>query len=105
MGNNQSTLPEAAVGEKLAERLEALEVKESKQEAERDYVYIEKDMEQPSSSPCSPTVSISTAEKWEKELMEDPKVFLSPPITFQRYHTEIVILEPARALCPVLKRS
>ena len=93
MGSSQSKLPEPAVGEKLAERLHAMEVKESRNELEKGYVYLEGEQRAlsesyalfesppaynlyvaPQYSPCSSTISISTAEQWEKELMEDPKV-------------------------------
>ena len=45
MGQTQSTVPEPAVGEKLVERLRALELRESKDEVERfnaveDYVHV-----------------------------------------------------------------
>ncbi|KAI4134845.1 MAG: hypothetical protein LQ347_001184 [Umbilicaria vellea] len=72
MGSSQSKLPEPAVGEKLAERLRAMEAKESRNELEKGYVYID-GQQPPQYSPCSTTVSISTAEQWEKELMQDPK--------------------------------
>lgn len=41
MGSSQSKLPEPAVGEKLAERLRAMEAKESRNELEKGYVYID----------------------------------------------------------------
>lgn len=41
MGFTQSKMPEPAVGEKLAERLHALEVKESSRELEKGYVYVD----------------------------------------------------------------
>ena len=72
MGAAQSKLPEPVVEEKLTERLRALEVKESAFEAEQDYVYVN-DQRTPQIM-YSPTVSINTAEQWETELMQDPKV-------------------------------
>jgi len=80
MGASQSKLPEPIVQEKLAERLQALLVKDTQHESEKDYVYIEQE-QRLSSSKYSPTVSISTAEQWEKELLEDPKVCLSQSIS------------------------
>ena len=71
MGASQSKLPEPIVEEKLVERLRALDMKESRAEAEKDYVYV--DDSKPSHIRYSPTVSISTAEQWEHELLEDPK--------------------------------
>ena len=41
MGSSQSKLPEPAVSEKLVERLQALQLKDSKHELEKGYVYIE----------------------------------------------------------------
>ena len=75
MGAAQSKLPEPVVEERLTERLHALKVKESGVEAEQDYVYVS-DQRTPQIM-YSPTVSISIAEQWEKELMEDPKVTAS----------------------------
>ena len=72
MGASQSKLPEPVIEEKLMERLRALEVKESRVETEKDYVYVD-DQTSPQTK-YSSTVSISTAEQWEKELLEDPKV-------------------------------
>ena len=73
MGASQSKLPEPLVQEKLTERLYALEVRDDQAEREKDYVHVEGKKEV---SPCrySPTVSISAAEQWEKELLGDPKV-------------------------------
>ncbi|KAI9869186.1 MAG: hypothetical protein M1830_005455, partial [Pleopsidium flavum] len=72
MGSAQSKMPEPAVGEKLAERLHALKVKESSRELEKGYVYID-GQDPPRYSPASQTVSISITEEWEKELLQDPK--------------------------------
>lgn len=53
---------------------------ENKPSLDRDYVYIKdrpsdkmSQQAEPDCSPYSQTVSISTTEEWEKELMEDPK--------------------------------
>ena len=81
MGPAQSKLPESAMSEALAERLEALEVKEISQEMDKDYVYVRggapntmHTFSPQVTQPWSPTLSVSVAEQWEKELMEDPKV-------------------------------
>lgn len=41
MGSSQSKLSEPAVGEKLAERLRAMEVKDTRNELEKGYVYVD----------------------------------------------------------------
>ena len=73
---------------KLQKGLEALDVHTP---TEKDYVYVKSDMETPPtpdsindlpSTTWEPTLSISTAEQWEKELLQDPKVsilFIYPP--------------------------
>lgn len=80
MGASHSTMPESVTGDQLVERLEALDVQSP---TEKDYVYVKSDMETPRtpdsandlpSTAWEPTVSISTAEQWEKELLHDPKV-------------------------------
>jgi len=73
MGASQSKLPEPIIQEKLAERLQALLVKDTPQELEKDYVHVDQEQKL-SILGYSPTVSISAAEQWEKELLEDPKV-------------------------------
>lgn len=78
-------MPESVTGDQLAERLEALDVQSP---PDKDYVYIKNDMETPrtpdsandmSSTSREPTLSISTAEHWEKLLLQDPKVRLMLP--------------------------
>lgn len=73
-------MPESLTGDQLAQRLEALD---NQNPPEKDYVYVKRDMETPRtpdsanelpSTAWEPTVSISTAEHWEKELLQDPKV-------------------------------
>ena len=73
-------MPESVTGDQLAERLEALDVQGP---PEKGYVYVKNDMETPRtpdsvnelpSTVWEPTLSISTAEHWEKELLQDPKV-------------------------------
>ena len=72
---------QSVTGDQLLQRLEALPPSEK----ERDYVYVRNDMETPRtpdsynelpSTTWEPTLSISTAERWEKELLQDPKVSL-----------------------------
>ncbi|KAL2059664.1 hypothetical protein ABVK25_000957 [Lepraria finkii] len=103
MGSSQSTVPEIFVPQKPSERPEALTGKEDKIQPKQDYAYIDKSMEQRPTSPCSPTVSISTTDQWEKELMEDPKVY------FILYYdslknSSLTMTEPACALCPLFNR-
>lgn len=49
MGSSQSKLPEPAVGEKLAERLRAMEVKETRSSLEKGYVYVDGEQRKSSS--------------------------------------------------------
>lgn len=79
MGASQSKLPEPIVREKLEERLQALLVKDLQPESEKDYVYVDQGQKLPPSE-YSHSVSISVAEQWEKELLEDPKVYVSPSV-------------------------
>ena len=69
--------------EQLAGRFEDLAITDNKKESsEKEYVYVHDHMETPPRSaddapnygPCEATVSVSTMEEWEKELLEDPKV-------------------------------
>lgn len=85
MGISQSTMP---TSEQLAGRFEDLHIKDSNKEgSEKEYVYIDGEMETTPQSangnmnygPCEATISISTMEQWEKELLEDPKVCLQSP--------------------------
>ena len=61
----------------LEERVRALELQRTRKEPERDYVYVqEEESDEPTELiSSSPTVSIDTMEQWEKELMQDPKVY------------------------------
>ncbi len=86
MGASQSKLPEPIIQEKLAERLQALLVKDLQQESERDYVYIDQEQKLLPSE-YSPTVSISAAEQWERELLEDPKACCFPRIPSTAWKT------------------
>lgn len=68
--------------EQLTRNIEDLDIKDGKSESDKSYVYIDDDMDRsphsadgaPSYGPYEATVSVSAAEKWEKELLEDPKV-------------------------------
>ncbi|KAI9737456.1 MAG: hypothetical protein M1834_009611 [Cirrosporium novae-zelandiae] len=71
MGSAESK-PDPQVARQLAERLRALDLKESEKELEKGYIYVEGD-EPPAYSAPSQVVSINQAEQWEKELLEDPK--------------------------------
>ena len=73
-------MPLSVAGDQLAERLEALH---KQGPSEKDYVYVKSDMETPRtpdsanelpSTAWEPTLSITTSEQWEKELLQDPKV-------------------------------
>jgi bleomycin hydrolase len=75
MGNSQSTPSDAVVQEKLVEQLTALQLQPrvKQQELEKEYVKVDFKDSPPAYREDSQTVSISTAEQWEKELLEDPK--------------------------------
>ena len=87
MGNQESSLSEMPENiEQLAGRLDldALAKDYGRKSSEKDYVYVDgSNMKTPPSSRgsegyerFSETVSVSKAEQWEKELMEDPKVYI-----------------------------
>lgn len=76
----QSKLPESIANDIFPERLLVMDVQKDKPRLDRDYVYIRdrppdkmSQQAEPKHQPYSSTVSISTTEQWEKELMEDPK--------------------------------
>ena len=75
MGNSPSTPSDAVVQDQLVEQLTALQVKSKirQQELEKDYVQVDFKDSPPAYREGSQTVSISAAEQWEKELLEDPK--------------------------------
>lgn len=75
MGNSQSTQSDAAIQEKLVEQLAALQLKNRvrQQELEKDYVQVDFKDPPPAYGEGSQTVSVSAAEEWEKQLLEDPK--------------------------------
>ena len=68
--------------EQLKGNIEDLDIRDGKSESEKSYVYIDGNMDSkphsaddaPGYGPYEATVSVSAAEKWEKELLEDPKV-------------------------------
>ena len=94
MGSSPSKMPEHSVlSAQLAERLQALEFQDpDNTEADMDFVHVEEDKRKswryrkgpfltfanesaaPQYSPRSTTLSISATKRWEKELLEDPKV-------------------------------
>lgn len=102
MGSSQSKLPEPFVQEKLAERLQALEIQENHAEGEKEYVYVGKEEKTPIRD-YSPTLSISAAEQWEKELLQDPKVNRHRVSSFE-FRILIHIPESSRSLRIVLQR-
>lgn len=57
----------------------------------------------PRYSPRSTTVSVSTTEQWEKELMQDPKVFSSMPAAPGTVADNSG--ESPRPFCPLVQRS
>ncbi|KAL9133776.1 MAG: hypothetical protein Q9175_005048 [Cornicularia normoerica] len=72
-------MPESVPGDKLVEGLGALDVQTP---TEKDYVYVKSDMEtrrtpdsvnELPSKAWEPTLSLSTAQQWEKEVLQDPK--------------------------------
>jgi bleomycin hydrolase len=75
MGNSQSNSSEAVAQKTLVEQLTALQLKNRarQQELEKEYVHVDVMESAPVDRGGSQTVSISAAEQWEKELLEDPK--------------------------------
>jgi hypothetical protein len=72
MGSSQSSPADVARGENVVERLNALQFNEKiRQQDEDEYVQVDSTS---SRYRGSETVSIATAEAWEKELLADPKV-------------------------------
>ena len=73
MGASQSTTraDEAAV---LVQQLQSLRMKEqAREDLEKDYVEVETEKGIPTSHSTDPSLSISAAQAWEKELLADPK--------------------------------
>lgn len=77
MGSSQSSPADIARGEAVLKRLDALQFNEKINDDE--YVQVDST---PSRYKGSETVSIATAEAWEKELLADPKVVI--PIRFEQ---------------------
>ena len=76
MGSSQSsTVNEAAVQQALVQQLQAIRLRDKLklQDVERDYVEIETEKGIPRSFTADPSLSVATAEAWEKELLADPK--------------------------------
>jgi bleomycin hydrolase len=94
MGANQSRPSDAAINEKLIERLQALHMKDERGTSEKDgFIVVDGEArrflkhhtrrrvsnmsEAPRYTPITrhqQDVSATTVEQWEKELMDDPKV-------------------------------
>lgn len=75
MGSSQSSPNEAAVQQHLVQQLQALRLKDKVRQldVERDYIQVETEKGIPLTYSADPTVSVATAEAWEKELLADPK--------------------------------
>ncbi len=73
---DMASTPSTVSLQELEERIRTLEVEKKRREPEKDYVYVQNDeSDEPTEFlSSSPTLSINTAEQWEKELMQDPKV-------------------------------
>jgi bleomycin hydrolase len=72
MGAQQSKINEAAMQEKLVERLRALEIRKN----EREYIMVEKrgnNAAPPPYAALSRDVSISSVENWTSEILADSK--------------------------------
>ena len=67
----------AVTGDQLAEKLDSLGMKNSRPASEGSFDYIEEKADT-MDTPINPTLSINTTEEWEKQLLKDPKVSLSP---------------------------
>jgi bleomycin hydrolase len=86
MGANQSRPSDAAINEKLIERLQALHMKDERGTSEKDgFIVVDGEARRflkhhtraPRYTPITrhqQDVSATTVEQWEKELMDDPKV-------------------------------
>jgi len=75
MGASQSSPNDAVIQQVLVQQLQALRLKEKirQQDIEREYVQIDTEKGIPHTYSDDPTVSIETAEEWEKQLLADPK--------------------------------
>lgn len=110
MGGAQSRTPERTIASKLAEQFKSLDITEpmGRQSLEKEYCFVGNDngelphhmilnnsccVQTDRSDPLaalpetsgSQTLSISTAEEWEKEVMEDTKV--ASPYSMRLDHT------------------
>jgi bleomycin hydrolase len=91
MGNSQSNSSEAVAQKVLVEQLTALQLRNRvmKQEPEKEYVHVDLIEYAPVDRGGSQTVSISAAEQWEKELLEDPKNrYESPCLRLENSYTD-----------------
>ena len=83
MGAAQSTAQQEPT-QRLLETLRAMDHNKTRQQAdmsEKDYVLVQNksaSSEKPRDA-ASKDVSISSTQQWEKELLRDPKVYLSTP--------------------------
>ncbi|KAF2830888.1 bleomycin hydrolase [Ophiobolus disseminans] len=76
MGANQSRPSDAAINEKLVERLQALQMKDERSISEKDGFVVVGGEAPPRYTPTTKhqqDVSATAVGEWEKELMEDPK--------------------------------
>ena len=63
----------AVTGDQLVDKLNSLGLKSPRPISEGSYDFIEEKADT-MDTPINPTISISTTEQWEKQLMKDPKV-------------------------------
>lgn len=76
MGNSQSSaVNEPAVEKILVQQLQNLRTRDRLRQIEIDQEYVQVDTEKgiPHTYSADPTLSVKTAEAWEKELLADPK--------------------------------
>lgn len=98
MGSSQSSPADVARGQNVVERLDALQFNEKiRQQDEDEYVQVDSTS---SRYRGSETVSIATAEAWEKELLADPKV--KPSILL---NSRLTSAEPTCSLCAPFQPS
>ena len=69
--------PKAVTGDQLVEKLDSLDMKNSRPTSEGSFDYVEEKADT-MDTPIVPTLSINTTEQWEKQLMKDPKVLYYP---------------------------
>ena len=93
MGSSQSSPADVARGEAVLKRLEALQFNEKINDDE--YVQVDST---PSRYKGSETVSITTAEAWEKELLADPKV-----VRRFKLGSKLTSTEPTCSLSPAVQ--